>query len=336
MARKRARIIYNPSSGRQRSRERRLSAMKRLLAERRVEATASATEGPNHASQLARDAADDGVDVVISYGGDGTLNEVLQGVVGSRSSLAVWPGGTGNVVAHDLKMPFRLRRLADVIAAEKTRRVAIGIAESGLRNADLTRPIAECESRATEPTAQDAGIINKSNRQSAISNQQSIRYFLMFAGIGLDASIVRGVDPGLKRLTGQFAFWMSGLKHVFSWQPETFNIEVDGCRFEATFALIGNGKGYGGGIRLTPNARLEDPWFEVYIVPRLKNNFSYVRSLFHSIVGHHNKAAGTLVAGRFVRANSAVEPLVEVDGEVLGPLPMSFEVVPDALSVVVP
>lgn len=301
--------------------------MKRLLAERGIDSVVTATEGPNHAVQLAREAVGDGVDMVISYGGDGTLNEVLQGMVGGSASLALWPGGTGNVVAHDLKMPFKLRPLADVIAAGKTMRIAIGVAKSKDEDGRRKDDDGGMKDEKLDPPARPSPFI---------PHPSSMRYFLMFAGIGLDASIVRGVNPILKRLTGQFAFWVSGLKHIFAWRPQPFFIEVDGERFEATFALIGKGKGYGGGICMAPHARLEDPWFEVYIVPRLRNNFSYVRSLLSSAIGDRRKVVGTLVTGRLIRANSTVDPWVEVDGEVLGPLPMSFEVVPDALSLVVP
>jgi YegS/Rv2252/BmrU family lipid kinase len=282
--------------------------MKCLLAERGIDSAVTATEHPNHATELAREAVDDGVDMVISYGGDGTLNEVLQGMVGGNAALALWPGGTGNVVAHDLKMPFKLRPLADALARGKTKRIAIGVAKG------------------------EGVTIGEEGSHPSTRG----RYFLMFAGIGLDASIVRGVNPILKRLMGQFAFWVSGIEHLFTWRPQPFFIEVDGKRFEATFALIGKGKGYGGGICMTPHARLEDPWFEVYVVPRLRNNISYIKSLAISTIGDRRMAAGTLVTGRFVTANSTVDPWVEVDGEVIGPLPMTFEVVPDALSIIVP
>src|SRR6185436_16460408 len=105
MAVERVEIIYNPTAGRSGRRADDAQTMVRLLADRGITAEARPTSGPFDATRLAREAAQRRSDVVVSYGGDGTLNEVLQGIVGSESALAVWAGGTANVVARDLKMP---------------------------------------------------------------------------------------------------------------------------------------------------------------------------------------------------------------------------------------
>ena len=158
----------------------------------------------------------------------------------------------------------------------------------------------------------------------------------MMAGIGLDASIARSVNKKLKRRTGEFAYWLSGIRHLFLWRAEPFAIEVDGRSYKGVFALIGNGKGYGGGMMMTPGARLEEPWFEVYILPPLANNFKYLRALGACMRGKPDVAGVSLVRGKHIKANSAHEPWVEADGEIIGPLPMTFDIVPDALSVIVP
>ena len=297
MTGKRATIIYNPMSGRPSRRAEDAREMARLLQLRKIAAEACATAGPDDATRLAREAVTGGDDIIISYGGDGTLNEIIQGIVGTDAALAVWPGGTSNVVARDLGMPFDLNRLADVIGKGKTSRIALGLA------------------RGPENAA---------------------RYFLMMAGIGLDASIARGVNRNLKRKTGEFAYWVTGIKHLFTWQAETFVIEVDGQSYESVFALIGNGKGYGGGMRITPNAQLAEPWFEVYILPSQSGNLAYMRALAACMRGKPESTNATLIRGRHIKANSTHEPWVEADGEIIGPLPMSFDIVPDALSIIVP
>lgn len=300
MASKQATIIYNPMSGRPGRRADDADEMVRQLGKRGIEARACATSGPNDATRLAREAVAEGSDLVISYGGDGTLNEVLQGIAGSRASLAVWAGGTANVVARDLQLSADINRLADVIAAGETRRIALGLAKK------------------TGGQAPDE------------------RYFIMFAGIGLDASIARKVNRKLKRVTGEFAYWVEGIKHLLTWQAEPFEVEVDGQKYESAFTLIGNGKGYGGGFSMTPNARLEDPYFEVYILPPHRRNVAYLRDLAGCARGRPEQTSATIVKGRHVKANSTDRPWVEVDGELIGPLPMTFEVVPDALSMIVP
>jgi diacylglycerol kinase (ATP) len=296
MPQQQAVTIYNPMSGRAGRRAEDVRHMTELLAARGIVADACATAGPDDATRLAREAIGAGVDLIISYGGDGTLNEVIQGVAGSRAALVVWPGGTSNVVARDLRMPFTVERIADVIAAARTQRIALGLAQSGERS----------------------------------------RYFVMMAGIGLDASIARGVNKRLKRRVGELAYWVAGLKHLFTWPAERFTITVDGRAFDSTFAIVGKGKGYGGGMLLTPNARLDEPLFEVYILPPLARNVAYLPVLSACMRGKPEASGATLIKGRRVEANSSHAPWVEADGELIGPLPMSFEVVPDALTLIVP
>ena len=311
MSQKRATIIYNPMSGRPGRRADDVRQMTALLAERGIEADMSATSGPDDASRLSEQAVRSKTDVIISYGGDGTLNEVIQGMAESQTALAVWPGGTSNVVARDLGVPFGIGEIADMIAAGKTTRISLGLAR-----------------RLEEG--------NEAIDESTSGPRAMSRYFVMMAGIGLDASIARSVNKKLKRRTGEFAYWMSGIRHLFLWRAEPFMIEVDGNGFKGAFALIGNGKGYGGGMMLTPGAKLHEPWFEIYILPPLANNFAYLRALGACMRGRPEVAGVTLVRGKHVKANSAHEPWVEADGEIIGPLPMTFDIVPDALSVIVP
>lgn len=311
--------------------------MVRLLDERGIVADARATVQPGDATRLAREAVADGADIVISYGGDGTLNEVIQEMAGSGTALAVWPGGTANVVARDLGVPFEVVQLADMIAAGRTMRIALGLAKKGsgfrVPSSELERERSSIETvgAGPEPGESNPEPGNRNPEQAAGG-----RYFIMMAGIGLDASIARGVNKRLKRRTGEFAYWISGIKHLFMWRGEPFTIEVDGRDYESAFALIGNGKGYGGGMMIAPGAKLEEPWFEVYVLPPLTNKFAYLRALGGCMRGRPEVCGGVLVRGSHIRANSSHQPWVEADGELIGPLPMTFDIVPDALSLMVP
>jgi len=324
MTNKRATIIYNPMSGRPARRAAEVKQMIHLLAERGIDANAEATASPHDATTLARHAAAAGTNLVVSYGGDGTLNEVIQGLAQTDVSLAVWAGGTANVVARELGMPFEAARIADVIAAGKTLRISLGVASH--------------ENVAGEPGTNGTDVMSSlvpgTSAPPRIDDRK--RYFIMMAGIGLDASIARGVNRELKRRTGEFAYWVTGIGHLFTWNAEVFSVEVDGRRYDSVFTLIGNGKGYGGDLCMAPNAKLDEPWFEVYILPPLANNFSYLSALAACKRGKPDKSGATLVRGCHVKANSSEKPWVEVDGELIGPLPMTFDAVPDALSIIVP
>lgn len=317
-------------SGRVGRRAENVARMIELLRKRGIVAEARATTKPEDATRLAREAAESGVEIIVSYGGDGTLNEVIQGIARSQTALAVWAGGTSNVVARDLDMPFDMSKLADKIAVGKTKRIALGLARSSRAE--------EERSRGAEGQTSSEGEVNSPPllRSSASQQDSTQRYFLMMAGIGLDASIARGVNEKLKRGTGEFAFWISGIKHLFAWRGEPFRIEVDGRSYESTFALIGNGKGYGGGMVITPGAKLEEPWFEVFIMTPMSNNFAYLPALRACMRGKPVAAGAALIKGKHAVANSAHEPWVEADGEIIGSLPMTFDVVPDALSIIVP
>jgi len=286
--------------------------MQTMLAARGFAVEACATGGPGDATRVAREAVKNSADVVVCYGGDGTINEVIQAVAGTPASLAVWAGGTANVIARELGMPFDTKRVAQVIAARKTIRVALGIAVS------------------------ESGGAKRDRVSFDASESQRGRYFLMMAGIGLDAAIARSVNTGLKRRTGEFAYWLSGIRHLLFWKPEMFIVEADGQRFESAFTVIGKGKGYGGEMLMTPGASLSDARFELFILPLLPNNFSYLRVLIACLRGKPQTPQATIIKAGTVHANSNRSPWVEVDGELLGPLPMKFEVVPDALSLVVP
>ena len=328
MTEKQATIIFNPMSGRSGRRAEDVRQMVEILASRGIDASSSATTGPGTATQQAAAAIAAGVDILISYGGDGTLNEVIQGVAGSKTPLAVWPGGTSNVVARDLSVPFEIVGLAEMISTCKTQRIALGLAKPGSEFKDDS-----AESNANSFTANSTSSTARPT-ESAIRSPG--RYFVMMAGIGLDASIARSVNHNLKRRAGEMAYWLSGIKHLFQWRAEPFTIDVDGKSYEAAFALVGNGKGYGGGMVMTPGASLDQPWFEIYILPPLSNNFAYLRALGACMRGRPEIEGVSLIKGKKIRANSSREPWVEADGELLGPLPMTFEVVPDALSVIVP
>ena len=269
------------------------------LRERDIDADVRSTRQPNEGADLAREAIREGSEIVISYGGDGTLNEVLQGVACTDAKLVIWAGGTENVAARDLGMPFSAEALADVISAGKTRRISLGLAK----------------------TADDSG---------------PGRYFFMFAGIGLDASICRRVNPELKRLTGQFAFWVAGVKQWMKWGLEPFTVEVKGRTYESAFSLVGNGRGYGGGILMAPDAKLEDPWFEVFILPPNKGRIAMLLDVVKCMRGKPEATGAQIIKTDQLTANSNPKPWVEVDGEVLGRLPATFRIVPESLSVIVP
>jgi YegS/Rv2252/BmrU family lipid kinase len=292
-------LISNPNAGRGgRHRALEVARFRELLGERGVRLEVLNTSGPGDASLLARRAAERGVRDVIVSGGDGTINEALQGLVGTDARLGIWPRGTANVLAQELNLPSRVGESVEVIARGLSRRIYIGCA-------------------SVEATGER-------------------RYFFLMAGVGLDASIVEGVRPRLKRRVGKAAFWYSGIGHLLSWQPVPFRIEIDGETFPGTFAAIGKAPHYGGGLSITPHARLDEPEFEICII-NSRSRVRYLRLLSRAM---RAKGVPPGTKGiRYLRATSARaigDVLVQVDGEIIGRPPMTFEVVPHSIEVITP
>ncbi|MBV9211906.1 MAG: diacylglycerol kinase family lipid kinase, partial [Acidobacteria bacterium] len=255
------------------------------------------TKEQDEATHLAARAAEEGAETVIVSGGDGTINEAVQGLVGKHARLAIWPRGTANVLAKEIGMPTNLEQAAEIIARGKSKRIYPGCAvleETGAR-----------------------------------------RYFLLMAGIGLDASVVEGTSPELKRRFGKAAFWYAGLEHLARWQPVAFNLEVEGETFPATFAAVGKGSRYGGGLRITPRARLEEPSFEICIV-NSESRLKYLSLLPATLKGNLADAAPELRFIRATRARVTGHVAVQVDGELIGKPPMSFEIVNEPIELVCP
>ena len=294
-------LIANPLAGRggQRARALRTARFYGLLREGGVECEIAFTAAPGDATRLAREAVAAGFREVVVSGGDGTINEALQGLIGTEGvRLGVWPSGTANVLARELKLPLDLGGAAEAVARGETRLIYAG--------------------RATwEETGER-------------------RYFLLMAGIGLDASVVERVRPRLKRRVGEAAFWVSGLSHLAAWRPRPFEIEVGGRAVAATFAAVGKAAHYGGELGITPRARIDVPDFEICAVDSA-SRLRYLRLLSHAMRrgGVPAETAGVQFL-RATRARATGDAAVQVDGELFGRLPMTFEIVADPVEVIAP
>jgi diacylglycerol kinase (ATP) len=294
---RRAVLIVNPKAGRGRAVvEREIESFRARASASGVEVSVERTQGPEDAARLAREAVESGASDVVVRGGDGTVHEAIQGLVGASARLTVWSAGTANVLARQLGLPSDAEALAEVFARGNSRRITLGRATNELTGAS--------------------------------------RYFFMLAGIGLDASVVSHVRPRLKRRVGEAAFWYAGLGHLAHWTPREFTVEVEGETMPATYAAVGKAPWYGGGLKITPRARLDAAAFEVCVI-NSRSRLRYLRILTQAMRGTHESARDV----RFrtaTRVRCAGYAQVQADGELIGALPMTFEIVPEGVEVVVP
>src|SRR5258705_2121832 len=283
-----AALIANPKAGGgQGLTQRRVAEFCDTLAAKNVGVEVVWTSRPNDAAVLAATAVQNGATDIVIHGGDGTINEALQGLVGLPVRVAVWPGGTENVLARELHMPVSPTQAATIIAEGCTKLIYI------------------------------ARALNEISGYG--------RYFILMAGIGLDASVVYAVRPGLKRIFGEAAFWYSGLSQLARWRPEKFQVEVANRKYPATFAVIGKCSRYGGNLAVTPRARLDEPEFEICII-NSTSRLRYMKFLLHSMRNGLDTDESDVTFLRTARAKVTGNVPVQLDGELVGKLPLAFEI----------
>ncbi len=178
-----------------------------------------------HASELARQAAESGCDLVLALGGDGTINEVLNGVAQTSAHLGILPAGTANVLAMELGLGGKLERAAEGLSRSVPKRIALG----------------KIEIPGLPP-----------------------RYFTLMAGAGLDAKIVTRVNPSLKQRIGKGAYWAAGMAQIVN-PLEQFDVRVNGASYRVGFALASRVRNYGGDLEIASDASLLNPDFELVL-----------------------------------------------------------------------
>lgn len=263
-----------------------------------IEASLVGTTGPGNASVQARRQIEAGCDLIFAAGGDGTINEAANGMLHTGIPLAILPGGTANVLARETQIPLNMVKVAERIRHYLPTRIATGI----LRVGDFEN-----------------------------------RTFVCMAGAGLDASIVYSVNLDLKAAIGKLAYYLGGFSQVLRPLSE-FEVTVDGKKYEASFALISRVRNYGGDLEIARGASLLRNEFEVVLF-RGKQSFQYLQYLVGVAAGFVERLSGcTIVRGRSVScvAVDKSEIYVQVDGELAGHLPMSTEIVPDSLTLMLP
>jgi diacylglycerol kinase (ATP) len=287
LAFKRVAVIFNPYAGRTRQRQVAIDRFAHLLRVAGVTVDVLPTHAPNHATDLAHKAVALGADLVVAYGGDGTMNEVLQALVGTEVALGFWPGGTANVLAAEIAFPSSVEAVVGRILAHRVDWVTVG----------------------------------KANE----------RFFLLMAGIGLDAAVAAGVDPVLKQRLGKGAFALSAMQYFAKWDLSPFVVQMDsGEEIEARFMVAGNVRSYGGGFCITPHAQLNDPYLDLCIV-QAEGRLAYVGIGLGAVVGAHINLPGVIYHKvKHVRIVGGKIP-VQLDGEVTGTLPLQLEAVPSGV-----
>jgi len=291
-------LIYNPAAGVSR-RNPQVLLQRTIAALTRVDLAPGLlpTSAPGEAGSLVQEAIRQGADLILVLGGDGTVNEVVQGLAHSNVPLGVLPGGTANVLAMELGLGSRSEPAARTLAGFEPRPVALG---------------------------QITGSLGSDNFS---------RYFLLMAGAGLDANIVYEVSAGLKNAAGKLAYWAAGSAAFFK-RVEQLEVRVDDRIYQCGFALISRVRNYGGDLEIASGASLHDDDFEVVLFEG-SNPLRYAWYMLNVALKRVQRIAGvTVLRAHHVEILTATP--VQIDGEYLGRQAVSIEIVPHALHLLLP
>lgn len=250
------------------------------------------TTGQGDATRVAREAKASGdYDIVVAGGGDGTVNEVLNGLMPDPPKMGIMPLGTSNVLARALNIPLLPTRAADAILSGVSKKIDVGLAND--------------------------------------------RYFAIMLSCGYDAYAIEKTSLKIKRFTGKYAYIWAGIKSIYHFQAPRIHIEADGRPFDsdAMIIVISNAHLYGGNYQLTPEAKIDDGLFDVFIY----NGTSITRLIYYGlrVLSHLplNYRDTIRFRARHLRLESRHRVLYQGDGDLFGELPVTVEVIPKALEV---
>ena len=295
-----ARAVYNPSAGMRTARVDLEHALDELRT-RGWSINLVETKQPQDAISIAHAAAEEHLDAFIAVGGDGTMNEAANGLVGSATALGVLPMGTANVWAREMGLPPGNL----VLAARR-----LGDAE--IRSID----VGEVRSEKIAP-----------------------RIFVLWTSAGLDAAVTRRVEPQreLKRKWGALFFWTEGIREGWAFRGQRARLLFDQQRVHqrVILALAANAQLYAGITRIAPTARVDDGLLDL-VVLKGTGAWSTAWHVLRVLLRLHVHDPQTdLYQFTFLKILAKNLP-VQVDGEPIGMTPIEIRVRPRALKVLVP
>jgi YegS/Rv2252/BmrU family lipid kinase len=280
-------IIRNPVAGRGAS-ERAWPQVRAFFETKSVFAlSVIETEGHGHATELAQEAAKR-CEWILAMGGDGTLNEVLQGVMGTNAVLGVLPCGTGNDFARTVGIGSRWSSARAGFSAWKPKLT------------DVVR---------WESTSQTGWMLN-------------------VGGAGFDAEVAKTVNEGIRGLTGPAAYLAAVVTQLRKYRKTDLVVHVDGKRFEYTSMLvaIANAQSYGGGMKVAPQAAVDDGLIDVVVIGNI-GKLEFVRQFPKVFGGRHLTHPDVHVhRGLHVQVESIPPASILVDGEEIGETPVEFRI----------
>jgi YegS/Rv2252/BmrU family lipid kinase len=276
----------------------------RLAAERGLTGEAFLSERPEHLAELAREAASSGARLVVAVGGDGTVNEVVNGIAGVDGvELAVVHRGTGGDFIRTFGIPRKLEAALDVARGTTTREIDLGRAA-----------------------------------YQSWAGPEGTQLFANIASAGMSGAVAKRVNETGKALGGKVAYAWSTFAVFSRWHNAELAVTVDGEERSGAMhdVIVANGRYLAGGMKITPDAEPDDGLFDVLLIGDVSKRDLVLTlpKIYRGTHLPHPKAE--LLRGANVTIDAPIPLPVELDGEQPGTTPSTFEVVPRALRLRVP
>ncbi len=307
-------LLYNPLSGRRCDRRSAdVQSAVSTLQNAGVEAAAAPTVAAGDTSIQVKQAIAQGCDTVFACGGDGTVHDVLQGMIGADAALGIIPLGTANSLAHDLGVPLSPARAAAAAIQGEPRRFAVG----RVAYQNLQQQTAAC-------------------------------YFIVTVGIGVDAQVFYKLNSASKQTLGIAAYYAKAMQLWLTHKMEAFAVETTGAgqsrRAEVSQLLAVRIRNFGGVLReLAPGASLDRENLRLVLF-HTHSRIAYLRYVVRGMLGTKWRVPGVELLDSLEATCHPLEQrpetksriFVEADGELLGTLPARISMVPDALWLLLP
>jgi diacylglycerol kinase (ATP) len=299
-------FLVNPASANG-STGKRWPALERRAATLGLEGRSVLSEAPGELGGLAAEAVRAGARLLVLVGGDGTVHEVVDGLMkaglGSQAELAVLPRGTGKDFVRSLRIPGGFDEAIEVAKSGRVRTIDVG--------------------RATYVAA---------------DGSQAEAYFANFAGAGISGAIARRANATSKAFGGKLSFLWATIAVFSRWKPARMTVTIDGELRDALLleALAMNGDYTAGGMWMAPEAAPDDGGFDVVLIGDF-SKLEFLRTFPKIYRGRHvSHRKIEVVRARELRVQAPIPLPIVLDGEAPGTTPVRFELIPSALRLRVP
>jgi diacylglycerol kinase family enzyme len=256
------------------------------------------TSAREDATRLARKGVEEGFDLILCAGGDGTVNEAINGVAGTGVPLGIIPLGTGNGLARE-----------------------IGLS---------TRPLKACEMLR--------GGIPRSVHLGKTDGASGERYFVLLAGAGIDSFTIDRLEAEhlkLKSSLGFLSYFWVGFLSLFRYPYPDLSFTVDGREFHGTSGAVAKASLLAGRLAIAPSIRLSDPFFSLCLI-RPRGPFRYLLIAVTFLLSFGKIRIADYIRGKEIEIRSTIPLTYQVDGEICGTLPVKIRLAPNALTLLYP